>query len=82
MNCPTIRAEVPSPCPRLHGGKCDACKEDLIERAAIIQYGQGTGWHDEKDPHKEGVTCRTREEADALAVRMAVEKLPGQKNLI
>jgi hypothetical protein len=75
MNCPTLGAEVPEPCPR---APCDACRESLEERAGILQHGQGTG-----DPKRsEVMTCKTRSEADALARRQAVEAMPGQRRLM
>lgn len=58
MICPALSQPVPSPCPR---GECQACLEALVERAAILQYGQGTGGSPETP------TCATRDEADRLA---------------
>jgi hypothetical protein len=76
IRCSFLGSEVPSPCPRKtlkHG--CVGCQDAILERASILQYGQGTGWHDEKDPHKEGVTARTREESDRMAREPVVAEL-------
>ena len=61
MNCLTLAAEVPDPCPRMVEGKCGPCRDALLGHAAHIQFdGQG---------------CYTREESDALARRLAVEAM-------
>jgi hypothetical protein len=55
----TMCAQNQSTCPR---GPCDDCCDDIAERSAILQYGQGTGGSPERP------TCATRAEADALAL--------------
>jgi hypothetical protein len=65
MNCPTLGAEVPEPCPR---APCDACRESLDERSAIIEHCSGRPV--------------TRSEADALARQQAVETMLGQRRLV
>ena len=71
MPCPLNRS--PIACPRQ---PCAACREDLLERAAILEFGQGTG-----NP-REQPTCSTRAEADALAVEQARARLSGQRALV
>lgn len=56
---------APSPCQR---APCDACREALEERAAIIQFCSGRPV--------------TREEADELARQQARDALPGQRELL
>ena len=70
--CSVLRGQVPETCPR---APCGNCVEDLAERAAILQYGQGTGGSPELP------TCATRAEADALARAQALEAMPGQRVL-
>ena len=73
--CPTLLADVPSPGPRKVGGGCIDCREDLDERAAILQYGEGTGGANELPE------CATREDADALSRSQALASMRGQRSL-
>ena len=76
--CPLSR-DVSAPCPRKlagHGDDCLACRDDLAERAAILLFGQGTGYG------KEQPTCATRAEADALAAKQAREAMPGTQRTL
>lgn len=73
MMCSTLAAEVPDPCPRMQNGRCEPCRESLDERAAILEYGEGTGFNHETP------TCATRAEADQLARRQAVEAMHRQR---
>lgn len=54
---------------------CDACREQWEERAAILEYGQGTG-----NP-REIPTCNGRAAAEALARQQLADSLPGQRSL-
>ena len=63
IRCSSLRAEVPDPCPR---GPCDACRIDLAERAAIVEFDGGL----------------LRSHAEDAARRRAIETMPGQKSLI
>jgi hypothetical protein len=56
-----LAAEVPLLCPRKVDGDCQACKDGIEERAAIIQADL-RGWH-------------AREEADRLARQQAVQAM-------
>lgn len=64
--CQTIAADVPDPCPRLVGGKCEACRELLAERSALIEFG-GMGLD--------------RAASDRLAAQQAAESMRGQRAL-
>jgi hypothetical protein len=72
MICP-IGRDAAKPCPRK---PCESCREDMAERSAILQFGEGTG-----NP-SEMPTCATRAEADALARSQALAAMPGQGSLI
>lgn len=72
MLCPLNRQPSAGPCSRR---PCSNCAEDLLERAAILEFGMGTG-----NPREEP-TCRSRLEADALALEQAKASLPGQRAL-
>lgn len=83
MKCHAGRRMI-DPCPlqRDTNGECNACLpciESWRERAAILEYGQGTG------PDLERPTCRTREEAEALATKYLLAELAlatkGQRSL-
>lgn len=64
--CPLGR-ELSAPCPRKLPD-CPACREDLGERSAMIQFGG---------------EAATRTEADRLAVEQAIEMMAGrQRRLI
>jgi hypothetical protein len=67
FHCPDICAAIPMPCPRQYQGGCVACKEDLVERSALIQYGGAAS---------------SRAEADMMARQQAVSSMPGQRPLI
>jgi hypothetical protein len=86
MNCPTLSAEVPDPCPRRHATRgCEDCRVSLDERAAILQYGQAfSGCSDQAvvPRQSERAMCPTREDAERLARSQALEAMPGQRNLI
>jgi hypothetical protein len=67
MNCPTLAAEVPDPCPRKHAVRgCEDCRVSIEEHANIIQFDGG----------------ETREDADRLARLQALEAMPGQRRLV
>lgn len=59
MNCLTLAAEVPDPCPRKVKGDCLDCQWSLAGMAAIIQFDGKT----------------TRAQADCLARQQAVESM-------
>ena len=83
MICPLGR-DMKAPCPRKEPNGCFGCSEDLAERAAILEHGQGTGADldpDFRPPQVERPTCRTRKEAEALAVEQARAAMLGQKSL-
>ena len=75
MICPAGR-NVTAPCPRkVYTGEYNACLpciESWRERAAILEYGQGTG------DNPESPTCQSRSDAEALASQMLREELQKQ----
>jgi hypothetical protein len=71
VTCPLGR-DMAKPCPRKEPNGCFGCSEDLDERAAILEFGQGTGGSSERP------TCATRQEAIAMAIRHVRESMPGQ----
>ena len=73
MLCLLNRHPAAGPCPRR---PCSSCAEDLLERSAILEFGQGTGNSLEQS------TCSSRLEADALAIAQASAGLPGQRALV
>ena len=77
MSCP-IGLNVLATCARKRPDKdpCSSCRESLEERAAILEFGQGTGGSPERP------TCSSREAADALALEQARASLPGQRTLV
>ena len=64
MTCPLGR-DTSAPCPRKRPD-CPACREDLGERSALIQFGGAAA---------------TRSEADRLAVEQAREAMEPQRRL-
>lgn len=54
---------------------CDACREQWEERAAILEFGQGTG-----NP-REVPTCDGRAAAEAMARQQLADSMPGQRSL-
>lgn len=76
MNCKFIGAEVPDPCPRkTDNDGCISCMDGIEERAAILQFGEGTGGSLERP------TCATREEANRMAREQALAAMTGQRGL-
>jgi hypothetical protein len=77
MMCATLTSEVPTPCPRIQAGSCEPCREDLIMRASVLEFGQAfSGCSDPSLPAtSERATCATRDEADRLAREQAVEAM-------
>lgn len=71
-HCQLLGLTVPQSCPR---APCSACGAGYEERAAILEYGQGTGGSPEE------ATCANRAEAETLAKQQMRDTMTGQRDL-